>query len=88
MEPDPKEIAEIIAWCEEIKKKRMSVYVIEKNPFKFEWTRNILNIEIDRPLSLAAKTSLVYDSISKKLYRFVNGAWMPLNSIPKVKAPK
>lgn len=75
------EINEIIAWCEKTKKERQTIYIIEKNPFgtKFEWTRNIINIEIDRPLSIAAKTNLVYDSAAKILYQYMNYTWIPIN---------
>ncbi|VVB98529.1 Uncharacterised protein [uncultured archaeon] len=83
--PKPEDIAEIIAWCEQKKKERQTVYVIDRNPFamKFDWTRNIINIEIDRPLAVASKSSLVYDSIAKKLYQYMNNTWMPLNSLGK-----
>ncbi len=85
MEPRQEDIAEIIAWCEDLKRKRQAVFILERNPFtmKFEWTRNIISIEIDRPLAVAAKTSLVYDSVSKKLYRYINYTWMPLNQPAK-----
>ncbi len=80
--PEKEEMETIVEWCEQRKKERKSVYVIERNPFSAQigWTRNIINIEIDRPLALAAKTSLVYDSVAKQLYRYVNSTWMPLNA--------
>ncbi|MDD5337135.1 MAG: hypothetical protein PHS02_01495 [Candidatus ainarchaeum sp.] len=76
-----KEIEKIMEWCEKTKKERNSIYIIERNPFSSEidWARNIISIEIDRPLSMASKTSLVYDSTSKKLYKFVNGVWAPIS---------
>jgi hypothetical protein len=85
MMPKQEDINEIIAWCEDLKKKRQTVYVIDRNPFgmKFEWTRNVINIEVDRPLAAASKSSLVYDSVSKKLYQYMNGTWMPLNQPAK-----
>lgn len=82
MEEDIRKITE---WCEKKKQERKSVYIIERNPFgmSIPWTRNIINIEIDRPLATAAKTSLVYDSTAKRLYRYVNLTWMPMNSPEK-----
>ncbi|MEW6529152.1 MAG: hypothetical protein AB1391_04640 [Candidatus Micrarchaeota archaeon] len=76
------EINEIVQWCENKKRERQCIYILEKNPFasKFEWTRNIITIEIDRPLTSASKSSLVYDSTTKKLYRYINYTWMPLNN--------
>ncbi|MFA5077367.1 MAG: hypothetical protein WC488_02990 [Candidatus Micrarchaeia archaeon] len=80
---DKKDLDKIIAWCEKIKQERKSIYIIERNPFgsDIDWMRNVISIEIDRPLSVASKTSLVYDSTSKKLYKFVNGTWNPLNAL-------
>lgn len=79
------DIEKIIEWCEKKKQERKSIYIIERNPFamEMEWTRNIINIEIDRPLSLAAKTSLVYDSVTKRLYQYINYSWMVLNTPDK-----
>lgn len=81
--PKKEEIGEIVAWCEQKKKEKLAVYIIERNPFgmKFGWTRNIINIEIDRPLSVASKSSLVYDSVAKRLYQHMNNTWMPLNTM-------
>ncbi|MBU0586893.1 hypothetical protein KJ780_05255 [Candidatus Micrarchaeota archaeon] len=78
-----KEVEEVIQWCEDRKKERQAIYIIERNPFgqKFDWTRNIISIEIDRPITVAAKTSLVYDSVAKKLYQYMNGKWIPLNML-------
>lgn len=76
------EIDDVVAWCEQKKKERATIRIIERNPFsfKYDWTRSIIYIEIDKPLALAAKTSLVYDSTAKLLYQFINGAWVPLNA--------
>lgn len=83
MPPKKEEIDEIIRWCDAKKKERAAVYIVERNPFKdkFDWNRNTINIEIDRPLIIAAKTSLVYDSVTKKLYQYMNGKWIPLNML-------
>lgn len=71
------EIERIIAWCEKTKKERGRIYVIERNPFTYEisWAMRFPLIEIDRPREVAAKTSLVYDSLTKSLWQFVNGTW-------------
>lgn len=83
--PRKEEIDAIIEWCEKTKKERNAIYIIERNPFsmKFDWTRNIINIEIDRALSHASKTSLVYDSVAKRLYQYVNYNWLALNALKK-----
>lgn len=75
--PTKEEIEKIINWCEEKKKERMRIYVIERNPFKDEirWTMRFPLIEIDRPKEVAAKTSLVYDSTTKQLWQYMNGDW-------------
>ena len=80
---EKKDIDRIIAWCERTKQERKTVYIVERNPFagEIELARNVISIEIDRPLSVASKTSLVYDSTSKKLYKFINGTWNPLNAL-------
>lgn len=80
--PTKEELDEVLQWCEHKKKERNSIYILEKNPFssKFEWARNIINIEIDKPLSAAMKTSLVYDSTTKRIYRYMNYTWMPLSA--------
>ena len=84
--PTEAEIKEVVEWCESLKKSRNSIFVIDKNPFssKFDWARNIINIEIDRPLASAAKNSLVYDSVMKRLYKYNNFNWVALN-LPGVK---
>ncbi len=76
------EINEIVQWCENKKKEKQCIYIIEKNPFatKFNWTRNIINIEIDKPLATASKSNFVYNSTIKKLYRYINYTWMPINN--------
>lgn len=80
--PTQAEIDEVKLWCEQKKKERASIYILEKNPFssRFDWARNIISIEIDKPLSAAMKTSLVYDSTTKRIYKYMNYTWMPLNA--------
>ncbi len=75
--PTKEEISKIIEWCEEKKKERQRIYVIERNPFKDEirWTMRFPLIEIDRPKEVAAKTSLVYDSTTKQLWQYMNNDW-------------
>ena len=75
--PTKEEINKLIQWCEEKKKERQRIYVIERNPFRDEikWTYRFPLIEIDRPKEIAAKTSLVYDSTTKTLWQFLNQDW-------------
>jgi len=75
--PAEDEINEIIAWCEERKKQRKRVPVIERNEFadKFNWTRSKTLIEIDMPLELADTHAIVYDSALKCLWEWRNGEW-------------
>lgn len=75
------DIEKIIKWCEKIKEEKKKIYIIEKNPFSSEipWTANIITIEIDKPLHLASKNSLVYNSLTKKLYQYINNTWICLN---------
>lgn len=76
--PTKEEIDTIIEWCEERKKEKARIYVVERNPFKekINWTRRFPLIEIDRPKDIAGKTSLVYDSVMKELWQYLNGEWM------------
>ncbi|MCD6549854.1 hypothetical protein J7K41_04085 [Candidatus Micrarchaeota archaeon] len=71
------EIERIKEWCRRIKKERGRTYIIERNPFKDEidWMRNKVYIEIDRPLHMAHKESLVYDSTTDTLWEYMNGNW-------------
>lgn len=71
------EIEKIIAWCEKIKKERNRIYIIERNPFRdeIEWMRRFVLIEIDRPKESAAKNNLVYDSLMKQLWQYMNMDW-------------
>jgi hypothetical protein len=80
------EIEKIIQWCEQKKKERMRIYIIERNPFcdEIEWTRRFPLIEIDRPKEIAAKTSLVYDSTTKQLWQYFNGEWRKVEPDVKV----
>lgn len=82
------EIEKIMNWCENIKKERNRTYVIERNPFKdeIEWMRRYALIEIDRPINVASKMSIVYDSTTKTLQHFMNGNWRKIE--PEVKIEK
>lgn len=75
--PTKEEISKITEWCEQKKKERMRIYIIERNPFKDEirWTMRFPLIEIDRPKEVAAKTNLVYDSTTKQLWQYMNNDW-------------
>lgn len=71
------EIQNVIEWCEKTKKERNRIYVIERNPFREEidWMRRFILIEIDRPKESASKTNIVYDSVMKQLWQYMNGDW-------------
>ncbi len=75
--PTKEEIDRVIDWCEKTKKERNRIYVIERNPFReeIEWMRRFVLIEIDRPKEIASRNNLVYDSIMKQLWQFMNGDW-------------
>ncbi len=86
--PTKEEIDKVISWCDEVKKKRGRIYIIERNPFRDEipWMRRYPLIEIDRPLDAASKFSLVYDSTTKQLWHFMNGSWRRVE--PEIKVEK
>jgi hypothetical protein len=71
------EIGKVIEWCEKMKKERNRIYVIERNPFREEidWMRRFVLVEIDRPKEMASKNNLVYDSILRVLWQFMNNDW-------------
>jgi len=75
--PTKEEIQKVIEWCEKLKKERMRTYVIERNHFRDEipWMRRFPLIEIDRPIEVASKNNLVYDSPTRQLWQFLNGNW-------------
>lgn len=81
------EIERIINWCEEKKKEKQRLFAVERNPFKddIKWTRRFPLIEIDRPKEVAAKTSLVYDSVMKELWQYMNGEWMRIEPSIEIK---
>ena len=81
------EIEEIKKWCQEKKKEKGRIYVVERNPFreKIKWTWRFPLIEIDRPKEIAAKTSLVYDSTTKDLWRYLNDEWMRVEPSIEIK---
>ncbi|HIH22392.1 TPA: hypothetical protein HA238_01560 [Candidatus Micrarchaeota archaeon] len=80
--PSKQEIESIISWCEERRKEKKQVYLIERNQFSetIEWMRRFTLIEIGRPKEIASKTSLVYDPIIKTLWQFINGTWQKVTS--------
>lgn len=71
------EIQKVVDWCEKTKKERNRIYVIERNPFgdEMDWMRRFVLIEIDRPKESASRNNLVYDSLLKQLWQFMNGDW-------------
>ena len=78
------EIDEVIAWCEEVKKKKGVMYTVERNEFrdKIRWMSRFPLIEIDRPKETANKQNLVYDSTMGTLWQYMNNTWMEI--IPDV----
>ncbi len=73
------EIIRIKLWCKNTKKEEGGrTYLIKQYPFSLEipFARNILFIEIDKPVFFCGKQSLVYDSSSDKLFRFVDARWI------------
>ncbi|MEM4367176.1 MAG: hypothetical protein QW035_03550 [Candidatus Anstonellales archaeon] len=85
--PTKKEIDEIISWCEQKKKEKGIVPIIERNTFKdkYPWAYRYTFIEIDRPFEAASKSSLVYDSVTKKLWHFLLGSWRPIEPEADIK---
>ncbi|MBI5226996.1 hypothetical protein HY988_00275 [Candidatus Micrarchaeota archaeon] len=80
------EIEKVVSWCEKIKSERKRIYVIERNPFRDEidWMRRFALIEIDRPKEVASPNNIVYDSVTKQLWHFLNGSWRQLNPDIKI----
>ena len=72
-----KEIGEVMEWCDEQKREKKRVYVVERNPFRdrISWMYRFPLIEIDRPLEVAGKSNLVYDSTTKTLWQHYLGNW-------------
>jgi hypothetical protein len=81
------EINKVIEWCEKIKLDRKRAYVIERNPFRDElpFMRRFALIEIDRPINIASKFSLVYDSTTRQLWHYMNGDWRRLDPDIQIK---
>jgi hypothetical protein len=75
--PTKAEIDEIVSWCEKRKAQEKRLALVERNPFRerIKWTYRYPLVEIDRPTEYAAKTSLVYDSLSKQLWHFMHSDW-------------
>lgn len=63
-----------------LKIKANKPFAILLNPFKekIPWTRAFVNLEIDVDKKLARKSSLLYDSVEKKFYRYLNNTWMEI----------
>ncbi|MGV8176696.1 MAG: hypothetical protein ACP5NX_02785 [Candidatus Bilamarchaeaceae archaeon] len=74
---DSDEYEKVAGWCEQKKKERARIYLIERNSFSLEmrWMMRFPLIEIDVPKERAKATSLVYDSTTKSLWEFTNGIW-------------
>ena len=74
------EIEEIISWCEKVKAEKKMVSTVERNPFgdRIRWSGMFALIEIDRPLEIAGKRNLVYDSTMGKLWQYMGGQWMEI----------
>jgi len=80
------EIKKVIEWCEQRKKEVLRVPIIEMNQFKdISWMRNKTLIQIDRDLDQADKSGIVYDSTTRSLHEFMNGAWRRINPDLKLK---
>jgi len=74
------EIDKVIEWCEKRKKEVKRVPIIDVNPFRdIMWLRNKTLIQIDRELNSADKSGIVYDSVTKSLYEFMNDTWRRIN---------
>ncbi|MEM5777317.1 MAG: hypothetical protein QXJ06_02610 [Candidatus Aenigmatarchaeota archaeon] len=63
-----------------LKIKANKPFAIVLNPFKekIPWTRAFVNLEIDVDKKIARKSSLIYDSVEKKFYRYLNNTWMEI----------
>lgn len=75
--PTKDEIEEIKAWCQARKKEEKRLVLVERNPFRYKikWTYRYPLIEIDRSLESAAKTSMVFESLSGIIWIFMEDAW-------------
>ena len=71
------EINKVINWCDKIKKEKMKIYIVERNPFREEisFMRRFPLIEIDRPREAASQHNLVYDSTTKTLWQHYMNQW-------------
>jgi hypothetical protein len=75
--PTKAELDEIVSWCEKRKAQEKRLSIVERNPFRerIKWTYRYPLVEIDRPTDYAGKSNLVYDSLSKTLWHFLNNEW-------------
>ncbi|MEK6982246.1 MAG: hypothetical protein AABX38_04920 [Candidatus Micrarchaeota archaeon] len=80
------EIDRVITFCEKVKKERGRLYAIERNPFRedVKWMYRFPLIEIDRPKEVAAKTNLVYDSVTKTLWQYLLDDWRKIEQDMKI----
>ncbi|MFH2106019.1 MAG: hypothetical protein ABII22_02065 [Candidatus Micrarchaeota archaeon] len=81
------EIEKVIQWCEDKKREKKRLYVIERNPFRDEisFMRRFPLIEIDRPKEVASKYNLVYDSTIRALWENYMGEWRKINPSVEIK---
>lgn len=81
------EIERVMRWCDKTKKEKKKIYIIERNPFRDEiaWMRRFPLIEIDRPKEVAAKTNLVYDSLTKTLWQYYMNQWRKVEPAVEIK---
>ncbi|MCX8166761.1 MAG: hypothetical protein N3E37_02835 [Candidatus Micrarchaeota archaeon] len=78
-----KDLALMAKECIKLKGNKPNVTIM--NPFKnkYRWTENFVYLEIDVQQSLAKKSSLLFDSVTKKFYRYMDNRWIEL--IPEIK---
>lgn len=74
------EIERIINWCEQLRKDKKTLSLIERNPFGKEipWTEKFSFIYIDFPRERVPKNSLVYDSELHAIWYYTFTKWMPI----------
>ena len=78
--PRASEVDVVIEWCKKKRAETTRPYIVERNPFvnKYRWMMRFPLIEIDRPKTIASKTSLLYDSSSGTLWQYIGGRWMQI----------
>jgi len=75
--PSKAELDEVVSWCVQKKAQEKRLALVERNPFRDRmlWMYRYPLIEIDRPTQYADKSSLVFESLSKTLWHFMNNEW-------------